>query len=85
MIKKSEIKKKINLILELQRNGIKDPKVLKVVRMKSYRFDMVHYLNDGTRIIPNLQTIVDILYSYDTFGELVTVAVSKDSYTVYND
>lgn len=62
-----------------------DPKALKVVRMKSYRFDMVHYLNDGTRIIPNLQTIADILYSYDTFGELVTVAVSKDSYTVYND
>ena len=31
MIKKSEIKKKINLILELQRNGINDPKVLKVI------------------------------------------------------
>ncbi len=31
MIKKSEIKKKINLILELQKNGIKDPKVLKVI------------------------------------------------------
>ena len=31
MIKRTEIKKKINLILELQKNGIHDPKVLKVI------------------------------------------------------
>ena len=31
MIKKSEIKKKINLILELQKNGVQDSNVLKVM------------------------------------------------------
>lgn len=62
-----------------------DPNALKVVRMRNYRFDMIHQLKDGTRIIPNLQTIVDILYAYDRFGDLITVAISEDSYTVYDD
>jgi hypothetical protein len=62
-----------------------NPDALKVDRMRNYRFDMIHQLKDGTRIIPNLQTIVDILYAYDSFGGLITVAITEDSYTVYSD
>ena len=55
----------------------------KVSRIHEYRFGFEHYLNDGTRVIPKVMTVSHILDAYDIFG--LEVAISSDSYDVYED
>ena len=50
-------------------------------RIKYYRFNMKHFLKDGTRVIPTIQTVHHILDSYDYFG--IELAVDKNSYVLY--
>ena len=52
-------------------------------RMFHYRFELKHYLNDGTRVVPNIKTMKHILQAHDEFG--LEVAISTNSYTVVKD
>lgn len=58
-----------------------DKDALKVERMKYYRFNLVHYLRNGKRVIPTLETIQHILQAYDEFN--LEVAISDGSFTYY--
>ena len=40
-----------------------------ILRAKHYRFELEHFLKDGTRIVPNLGTVFSVLQAYDTFGK----------------
>ena len=51
------------------------------LRMKAYRLQQEHCLNDGTVIIPNIKAMFYILKSADEFG--LPVAISKDDYHPY--
>ena len=53
----------------------------RIERMKHYRFYQDHRLADGTKIIPNIQTIIHVLQAYDEFG--LQVAVSSGSYATH--
>jgi len=48
------------------------------LRMKAYRLQQEHCLNDGTIIVPTIKAMLYILQSADEFG--LPVAISKDSY-----
>ena len=48
------------------------------LRMKAYRLQQEHCLNDGTVIVPTIKAMFYILQSADEFG--LPVAISKDSY-----
>ena len=50
-------------------------------RIKHYRFNMKHFLQDGTRVIPTIQTAHHVLDAYDYFG--IELAVDKNSYVLY--
>ena len=52
-------------------------------RIKHYRFVQKHFLKDGTRIIPTVETTQNILDSYDMFG--LPVAIEEGSYTVFKN
>ena len=52
-----------------------------IARTKHYRFVQKHYLIDGTRIIPTLETVQHIFDSYDMFT--LPVVISGGSYTVF--
>jgi len=52
-----------------------------VERIQHYRFILEHYLNNGTRIIPDIPTIQHIFDSFDQFN--LPVAISSNSYTIY--
>ena len=51
------------------------------LRMKAYRLQQEHCLNDGTVIIPNIKAMFYILKSADEFG--LPVVISKDDYHPY--
>lgn len=53
-----------------------------ILRAKHYRFELEHFLKDGTRIVPNLGTVFSVLQAYDTFGKDVPLVISKGSYAV---
>ena len=40
----------------------------KILRAQHYRFHIPHYLKDGTRIVPNIDTVFAILLAFDQFG-----------------
>jgi len=50
-------------------------------RIKYYRFNMKHFLQDNTRIIPTIQTAHHVLDAYDYFG--IELAIDKNSYVLY--
>ncbi|MAE83204.1 MAG: hypothetical protein CMB80_10735 [Flammeovirgaceae bacterium] len=54
-----------------------------IKRMAHYRFKLVHKLNDGTRVIPTIETMRYIFQAYDDLN--VEVAVDSNSYTLYVD
>ena len=56
-----------------------------VQRAQHYRFKIKHHLRDGTRIIPNVNTVFSIIQAYDNFGPDIPVAISTDSYEVFED
>tara|TARA_Y100000034_G_C6810199_1_gene364031 strand:+ start:78 stop:302 length:225 start_codon:yes stop_codon:yes gene_type:complete len=58
-----------------------DKDALKVERMKYYRFNLIHCLRNGKRVIPTLETIQHILQAYDEFN--LEVAISDGSFTYY--
>lgn len=51
-------------------------------RTHHYRFEMSHQLNDGTKVIPKVTTVIHILNSFDQFK--LPVAISHDSYDELN-
>lgn len=53
-----------------------------IARAKHYRFEIRHYLKDGTRIVPNIGTVFSVLQAFDTFGSDVPVVISEGSYIV---
>ena len=53
-----------------------------ILRAKHYRFELKHFLEDGTRIVPNLGTVFSVLQAFDTFGKDVPLVVSEGSYAV---
>ena len=54
---------------------------LLVERMKHYRFTQKHYLNDGTRVVPTIESMRHIFEAFDMFE--LPVAISANSYTIY--
>ena len=50
-------------------------------RMSHYRFQQKHLLNDGTRIVPTIETMRHIFDANDMFQ--LPVAISANSYTIY--
>jgi len=52
-----------------------------IERAQHYRFIIPHYLKDGTRVIPNVATVLSVIQAFDMFGD-IPLAVSKDSYDV---
>jgi hypothetical protein len=52
-------------------------------RMKFYRFQLVHKLKDGTRIIPTIETMRYIFQAYDQFN--LEVVVENGSYRHYRE
>ena len=54
-----------------------------IERMKYYRFQQVHTLGDGTRVVPTLETLSHIFDAFDMF--CLPVAISEGAYTVYID
>ena len=50
-------------------------------RIKHYRFVQKHFLKDGTRIVPTVETTQNILDSYDLFA--LPVALEEGSYTIF--
>ena len=58
-----------------------DKKANLASRMKHYRFQQKHYLNDGTRVVPTIKAMKYILQAADDFG--LKVAISKDSYDLH--
>ena len=52
-------------------------------RINYYRFNMKHFLKDGTRVIPTIPTVKAILDCYDQFE--LKLAIDINSYTVYVD
>lgn len=55
----------------------------KISRISAYRFQLKHYLNNGTRVIPKVTTISHVLDAFDMFG--LEVAISSDSYDLYEE
>ena len=51
-----------------------------IPRVANYRFNIDHYLNDGTKVIPNVSTVMSIIQSFDQLN--LPVAVTVDSYSV---
>jgi len=49
-------------------------------RMKHYRWEMKHYLGDGTRIVPSLAAMRHIFDAFDMFG--LPVAISSNTYSI---
>ena len=47
-------------------------------RIKYYRFNMKHFLQDNTRIIPTIQTAHHVLDAYDYFGIEFIKCVNKN-------
>lgn len=57
-----------------------DKKNMLISRAAAYRFKIDHYLNDGTKVIPNVSTVMSIIQAFDEFN--LPVAVTVDSYVV---
>jgi hypothetical protein len=53
-------------------------------RARHYRFIIPHYLKDGTRIIPNIDTVFSVIEAFDAFGDIPLV-VSEGSYYAPNE
>ena len=51
-----------------------------ISRAANYRFKIDHYLNDGTKVIPNVSTVMSIIQAFDEFN--LPVAITVDSYIV---
>ena len=51
-----------------------------ISRVANYRFNIDHYLNDGTKVIPNVSTVMSIMQAFDEFN--LPVAVTVDSYVI---
>jgi hypothetical protein len=54
-----------------------------IKRMAHYRFKLVHKLNDGTRVIPTIETMRHVFQAYDDLN--IELAVDINSYTLYVD
>ena len=57
-------------------------KDLMIERAKHYRFVIPHYLGDGTRIIPNIDTVYSVLQAFDQFGPDMPLVLNEGSYHV---
>lgn len=53
-----------------------------IARVQHYRFKQKHKLRDGTKVIPKLETCINVMRAYDEFGDDFPVAVDVESYTV---
>ena len=53
-----------------------------ILRAKHYRFELKHFLKDGTRVVPNLGTVFSVLQAFDTFGKDVPLVVCEGSYDI---
>ena len=58
-----------------------DPTNNIIARLQHYRFHQKHQLLDGTKIIPKLETCVNVMRAYDEFGGDFPVAIDVESYT----
>ena len=58
-----------------------DKSQLLVERMQYYRFKQTHNLNDGTRVVPTIETLRHIFDAFDMFK--LPVAISEGTYTVF--
>jgi hypothetical protein len=53
-----------------------------IARIQHYRLHQKHQLLDGTKVIPKLETCINVMRAYDEFGDDFPVAVDVESYTV---
>tara|TARA_B100001287_G_C22673236_1_gene526331 strand:- start:1604 stop:1870 length:267 start_codon:yes stop_codon:yes gene_type:complete len=61
-------------------SAVKDHNI--IARAKHYRFELTHFLKDGTRIIPNVGTVNSVLQAFDTFGSDIPLVICEGSYYV---
>ena len=54
----------------------------KILRAQHYRFHIPHYLKDGTRIVPNIDSVFAILLAFDQFGSDIPVVLCEGSYYI---
>lgn len=58
-----------------------DKNVNNIERMKHYRFIQQHFLKDGTRVVPTIETMRHVFDAYNMFE--LPIVVSANSYTLY--
>jgi len=56
-----------------------------VERISHYRFNLAHTLADGTKVIPHVTTVRNVINVFDQFGPDIPLAVDEGSYDVYEE